>query len=72
MKWPERSACRLAGLSLDDAIQVAEAVFEVNADFFIQRVVPQLQRVSQRLGRLTLGPIHSSDSSAPATATPTS
>ncbi len=70
-------ACRrppewLAGLSLDEAIQVAEAVFEVNADFFIQRVVPQLQRVSQRLGSLKLGPIISSDSSAPVTATPTS
>jgi hypothetical protein len=70
-------ACRrqpewLAALSLDEAIQVAEAVFEVNADFFIQRVVPQLQRVSQRLGSLKLGPIVSSDSSAPGTATATS
>lgn len=70
-------ACRrppewLAGLSLDEAIQVAEAVFEVNADFFIQRVVPQLQRVSQRLGSLKLGPIVSSDSSAQGTATATS
>jgi hypothetical protein len=70
-------ACRrppewLAALSLDEAIQVAEAVFEVNADFFIQRVVPQLQRVSQRLASLKLGPIISSDSSAPATATTTS
>jgi hypothetical protein len=70
-------ACRrppewLAALSLDEAIQVAEAVFEVNADFFIQRVVPQLQRVSQRLGSLKLGPIVSSDSSAPATTTTTS
>jgi len=70
-------ACRrqpewLAALSLDEAIQVAEAIFEVNADFFIQRVVPQLQRVSQRLGSLKLGPIVSSDSSAPGTATATS
>jgi hypothetical protein len=70
-------ACRrppewLATLSLDEAIQVAEAVFEVNADFFIQRVVPQLQRVSQRLASLKLGPIVSSDSSAPATTTATS
>lgn len=70
-------ACRrppewLAALSLDEAIQVAEAVFEVNADFFIQRVVPQLQRVSQRLGNLKLGPIVSSDSSVPATTTATS
>lgn len=70
-------ACRrspewLAALSLDEAIQVAEAVFEVNADFFIQRVVPQLQRVSQRLGNLKIGPIVSNDSSAQVTATPTS
>ena len=70
-------ACRrppewLAALSLDEAIKVAEAVFEVNADFFIQRVVPQLQRVSQRLGSLKLGPILSNDSSAQVTATPTS
>ncbi len=70
-------ACRrppewLAGLSLDEAIQVAEVVFEVNADFFIRRVVPQLQRVSQRLGSLKLGPIVSNDSSVPVTATATS
>ena len=41
-------------LELDDAVHLAEAVFEVNADFFIQRVLPSLTeaatRVSQTLG----------------------
>ena len=44
----------VAGLGLDEAVRLAEAVFEVNADFFIQRVLPSLTeaatRVSQTLG----------------------
>ena len=44
----------VTNLALDDAVRLAEAVFEVNADFLIQRVLPSLTeaatRVSQTLG----------------------
>jgi hypothetical protein len=36
-------------LSLDDAVQLAAAVFEVNADFFVAYVVPSIQGAAQRL-----------------------
>ena len=36
-------------LSLDDAVQLAAAVFEVNADFFVAHVVPAIQGAAQRL-----------------------
>ncbi|WP_019562266.1 DUF6631 family protein [Caldimonas manganoxidans] len=36
-------------LSLDDAVRLAAAVFEVNADFFVARVVPAIQGAAQRL-----------------------
>lgn len=36
-------------LSLEDAVQLAAAVFEVNADFFVAHVVPAIQCVAQRL-----------------------
>lgn len=64
----------VAQLSLDAAIQLAEAVFEVNADFFIRQVTPALLRLAGRIGTLgdCAGPILSSASSATATATPTS
>ena len=51
-------------LELDEAVRLAEAVFEVNADFFIQRVLPSLTeaatRVSQTLGPRIPGVMHSS------------
>ena len=62
----------VAGLALDDAIRLAEAVFEANADFFIRRVVPEITRVSQTLGTLIPGQTPLPGSSDPATATPTS
>lgn len=70
-------ACRrppewVATLSLDEAIHLAEAVFEANADFFIRRVVPEITRVIQRIGTLTLTPTRSSGSSEPGIVTPTS
>ena len=70
-------ACRrppewVSGLSLDDAIRLAEAVFGANADFFIRRVVPEITRVSQTLGTLIPGQTPLPGSSDPATATPTS
>ena len=36
-------------LSLEDAVQLAAAVFEVNADFFVAHVVPAIQGAAQRL-----------------------
>ena len=39
-------------LSLDDAVQLAAAVFEVNADFFVGRVVPGIQRSADKLAPL--------------------
>ena len=45
----------VAGLGLDEAVRLAEAVFEVNADFFIQRVLPSLTEAATRISQ-TLGP----------------
>ena len=54
----------VTNLALDDALRLAEAVFEVNADFFIQRVLPSLTeaatRVSQTLGAKIPGAMPSS------------
>ena len=36
-------------LALDDAITLAAAVFEVNADFFVAHVVPSIQGAAERL-----------------------
>ena len=41
-------------LELDDAVRLAEAVFEVNAGFFIQRVLPSLTEAATRVCQ-TLG-----------------
>ena len=58
-------------LPLDEAIQLAEVLVEVNADFFARQVAPALTRAAKRIGT-TAGPAPSSASSAPATATATS
>ena len=60
----------VADLPLDAAIRLAEAVFEVNADFFIHQVTPALLRLAGRVGRI--GDTFSSASSTTDTATPTS
>ena len=70
-------ACRrppewVAGLALDDAIRLAEAVFGANADFFIRRVLPAITQLSTRIGLTTPGVTSSPASSEPATATPIS
>ncbi|EWS54267.1 MULTISPECIES: DUF6631 family protein [unclassified Methylibium] len=39
-------------LPLDDAVQLAAAVFEVNAGFFVGRVVPGIQRSADKLAPL--------------------
>lgn len=38
-------------LSLDDAVLLATALFEVNVDFFVQRVVPAIQSAAARIDR---------------------
>ena len=46
----------IVGLALDEAICLAQALFEVNADFFIQRVVPKLGEAVSRIGSQLAGP----------------
>ncbi|TCS71981.1 hypothetical protein EDC61_107119 [Sulfuritortus calidifontis] len=58
-------------LSLEEAVTLAAAVFEVNADFFVRRVAPAIQGAAQRLAPiLSAGTMPSPGSSPPATATP--
>ena len=59
-------------LLVDEAIRLATAVFEVNADFFVQRVVPAVKAAAARLNKAPGGAMPSSGSSVPDTATPTS
>ncbi len=40
----------VAGLDLDEAVRLAEAVFEVNADFFIRRLLPSVTQAAARIG----------------------
>ena len=42
----------VAGLDLDEAVRLAEAVFGVNADFFIRRLLPTLTEAAARVGRV--------------------
>ena len=41
----------VTNLEIDDAVRLAEAVFEVNADFFIQRVLPSLTEAATRVSQ---------------------
>ena len=41
----------VTNLALDDAVRLPEAVFEVNADFFIQRVLPSLTEAATRVSQ---------------------
>ncbi len=63
-------------LPLDAAIALATTLFEVNADFFVERVVPAVQAASERihacLDQVQPGRTPSTASSAPATVSPTS
>lgn len=40
-------------LQLDDAVRLAEAVFEVNADFFVRRVAPAIQQAALTVRTVT-------------------
>ena len=48
----------VTGLGLDEAVHLAEAVFEVNADFFIQRLLPSVMRAAARIGQTLESPMH--------------
>ncbi|CAG2153221.1 DUF6631 family protein [Ralstonia mannitolilytica] len=66
-----RERAWIEGLALDEAVTLACAVFEVNADFFVRRVAPSIARSGERLAPiLSAGTTPSPGSSPPATATP--
>ena len=44
-----RDRAWINALSLDEAVRIAAAVFEVNADFFVHHVVPSIQQSAQRI-----------------------
>ena len=48
----------VAGLDLDEAVRLAEAVFGVNADFFIRRLLPSVMRAAARIGQTLESPMH--------------
>ncbi len=47
----------VAVLEMDDAIRLATTLFEVNADFFVQRVVPTIQHAAARINAQMSGPL---------------
>jgi hypothetical protein len=66
-----RDRAWIEGLALDEAVTLATAVFEVNADFFVRRVAPSIEQAGERLAPiLSAGTMPSPGSSPPATATP--
>lgn len=46
----------VAGLDLDEAVRLAEAAFEVNADFFIRRLLPSVTQAAARIGQTLENP----------------
>lgn len=44
-----RSREWVEALSIDDAVNLASVLFEVNADFFVQRVAPAIQSAAARI-----------------------
>lgn len=46
----------VAGLDLDEAVRLAEAVFAVNADFFIRRLLPSVTQAAVRIGQTLESP----------------
>lgn len=43
-------------LDLDEAVRLAEAVFGVNADFFIRRLLPSVTQAAARMGQVLESP----------------
>jgi hypothetical protein len=46
----------VSGLDLDEAVRLAEAVFAVNADFFIRRLLPSVTQAAARIGQTLESP----------------
>ena len=46
----------VTGLGLDEAVHLAEAVFGVNADFFIRRLLPSVTQAAARIGQTLESP----------------
>ena len=46
----------VAGLDLDEAVRLADAVFGVNADFFIRRLLPSVTQAAARIGQTLESP----------------
>lgn len=46
----------VAGLDLDEAVRLAEAVFGVNADFFIRRLLPSVTQAAVRIAQTMESP----------------
>lgn len=46
----------VSGLDLDEAVRLAEAVFGVNADFFIRRLLPSVTQAAARIGQTLESP----------------
>lgn len=57
----------IEGLGLDELLDLAEAVIEVNADFFVHRLAP---RLTQSAARISATLTAAGSSSTPASATP--
>ena len=53
----------VAGLDLDEAVRLAEAVFAVNADFFIRRLLPSVTQAAARIGQTLESPTRGAMSS---------
>lgn len=59
-------------LSLQDAVLLAAAVFEVNVDFFVGRVVPAIQGAAERLAPTLQALTPAVSTASPVTGTPPS
>lgn len=46
----------VAGLDLDEAVHLGEAVFGVNANFFIRRLLPSVTQAAARIGQTLESP----------------
>lgn len=62
----------VAALAMDDAVRLATAVFEVNADFFMQRLAPVVHQAAVRVNGRLGGATPSTASCVPDTTSPTS
>jgi hypothetical protein len=65
-----RDRAWIEGLALDEAVTLACAVFEVNADFFVRQVAPSIARSGERLAPILSAGTMPSPGSSPAVTAP--